>query len=205
MSQKSRGRLPRAVRDGAIAYVSVVTSVPARLILSEVRDRPVARARQQVMWFLRKEGFSYPEIGRVMGRDHSTVVHAFNSVELRHPSPTFEIIHRFNPPIHNARAPKQANILPMKQTRDRLASPISPPKTWPTEQRIRDGVMAAALCNGIEPEYVLSGSRRPAAVLARKAAWADLIGDGYPLFGIAAVWGCDRKSLYRVKREMEAA
>ena len=45
-------------------------------IFSPSRRLPVLRARKEVMIRLRADGFSTTQIGRWMGRDHSTVIHA---------------------------------------------------------------------------------------------------------------------------------
>jgi chromosomal replication initiation ATPase DnaA len=44
-------------------------------ILGRCRLRTVYRARQQVMRRLRADGFSYTQIGRWIGRDHTTVMY----------------------------------------------------------------------------------------------------------------------------------
>ena len=49
--------------------------VTADAILSASARRPVARARGDVMRRLRADGFTVTQIGRWLGRDHSTVSH----------------------------------------------------------------------------------------------------------------------------------
>jgi len=44
------------------------------------RGRAPSDARQAVMRRLRADGFSYPEIGMMMGRHHTTVMHACRKV-----------------------------------------------------------------------------------------------------------------------------
>ena len=50
--------------------------VPLALVLSPLRYRSIATARHAVMRRLRERGLSYPEIGWLMGRDHTTVLAA---------------------------------------------------------------------------------------------------------------------------------
>ena len=63
--------------------VAEATGIPAKHILSKSRTAPVARARQIVMYEARKAGLSYPQIGRALGRDHSTVVMGVRTEEKR--------------------------------------------------------------------------------------------------------------------------
>lgn len=65
----------------AVRYVAACTNIPEDLILSDVRMKPVAHARQQVMWFLHAEGYGFSAIGRAFGRDHSTVMFAVERIE----------------------------------------------------------------------------------------------------------------------------
>ncbi len=45
------------------------------LILSKRRDRPLVNARQHIAVGLREKGYSYPQIGRVMNRHHTSIMH----------------------------------------------------------------------------------------------------------------------------------
>ena len=61
-----------------LSYVyeeSRARGVPVELVMSRSRRRSAVRARQAVMRRLRADGFSTVQIGRWLGRDHSTVVH----------------------------------------------------------------------------------------------------------------------------------
>jgi len=49
-------------------------------IFGKRRHAPIARARQEAFTALRWYGFSYPQIGRIFGRDHSTVIHGVRKV-----------------------------------------------------------------------------------------------------------------------------
>lgn len=47
---------------------------------SDSRKRSLFRCRQSIATQAREEGFSFPQIGRALNRDHSTVVHAVRTV-----------------------------------------------------------------------------------------------------------------------------
>lgn len=65
-----RQRLMRIV--AAVAYEH---AVEVGEIMGSCRQKPLARARFDAWHRLRREGLSYPQIGRMFGRDHSTVVY----------------------------------------------------------------------------------------------------------------------------------
>lgn len=52
--------------------------------IEAIRDRDNARhvtnARMTACWLLRESGMSYPEIGRAVGRDHTTAMHACRTI-----------------------------------------------------------------------------------------------------------------------------
>lgn len=80
---RNKATLPQSVRDQVIREVSEETGVTPEEILSSSRNGKPTRARALVMWRLREmvgdnglPKYSYPVIGRAMGRDHTTVVHA---------------------------------------------------------------------------------------------------------------------------------
>lgn len=73
--------------------------------------------------------------------------------------------------------------------------------TRPTRDQVEAAATKAAEAAGVPVAAVLGVTRRPAPVRARKAAWLSLISRGYSVIGTAFVWGCDRKSIQRVKRE----
>ena len=72
-------------RGDRIGRVVAVTAAhfavsPAQVTGSE-RGRDVVRARMVAAWLLRQDGRSYPEIGRALGKDHTTVMHAVKRVD----------------------------------------------------------------------------------------------------------------------------
>jgi chromosomal replication initiation ATPase DnaA len=66
-------RISRPVLDAVLGEVSLAHQVPWDEIVSLKRGK-VGLARHHCMWLLRQRGYSYPEIGRAMGRDHSSVI-----------------------------------------------------------------------------------------------------------------------------------
>ncbi len=74
----------RATFALVLSEVSLQLHVPAPIILSKDRRDFVAFARQVAMYLCRKmTGQSYPKIGAFFTRDHSTVVHAEQSLAMR--------------------------------------------------------------------------------------------------------------------------
>lgn len=78
----SRTRLPRAIRPAMAETVRQYAIkagdeylVSAREILSPCRRALVVHARNSVMRRLRDDGYSTPQIGELLDRDHSTVLH----------------------------------------------------------------------------------------------------------------------------------
>lgn len=66
----------------AVIPVSVVSGVPSNKILSNIRRRDIFHARALTTWIAYRTGdLSYAHVGRVMGRDHSTVRHAVHMVD----------------------------------------------------------------------------------------------------------------------------
>jgi hypothetical protein len=55
--------------------------VTLELLAGRVRTASVARARVSVWRWLRSEGLSWPEIGQLFGRDHTTVMVQVKAVE----------------------------------------------------------------------------------------------------------------------------
>lgn len=67
-----------------IAAVAAETGISARAISSENRTVKVSAARQEVMRRAYSTGrYSLPEIGRALGRDHTTVSHGVRRASAR--------------------------------------------------------------------------------------------------------------------------
>jgi chromosomal replication initiation ATPase DnaA len=68
--------------ERVLAEVSLLTGVPLAAIASGTRTQHVAYARQLAMYAVRElTSLSYPAIGRLFGRDHTTVLHAHRLIE----------------------------------------------------------------------------------------------------------------------------
>lgn len=76
-------RIPGQKLRGVLREVSEASGIPIARILGPSRVRPVVEARQLVCHVLRRHGMSYPQIGKVIGRDHTTVIHSVRAVEAR--------------------------------------------------------------------------------------------------------------------------
>ena len=64
-----------------------VYGISEKLLLSPSRRPELVRARQQIIRILRDfGGLSYPEIGRRLNRDHSTIIHSYESA-INNPEP----------------------------------------------------------------------------------------------------------------------
>jgi chromosomal replication initiator protein len=74
---------PRAniAPDAIVQAVCAYFNVSKRALLGPARARIVARPRQMLMYLLRTEtGMPLEEVGRMVGRDHSTVIHAVDKI-----------------------------------------------------------------------------------------------------------------------------
>jgi len=72
------GRLAEALTD----RLAEVTGVDSARMFGRDRHRHVARSRMVAVWATRRAtGASYPQLGEVWGRDHSTMVHAVQVVD----------------------------------------------------------------------------------------------------------------------------
>lgn len=77
-------RKPRWTIEQVVAGVSAELGVPIKKLLSRDRSGHVAFVRQVAAYFCRRlTGLSFPVIGEHLGRDHSTVIHAFNLISSR--------------------------------------------------------------------------------------------------------------------------
>ena len=65
-----------------IQTVSNFYSVPVDQIMSDRRSKDTVQPRQMAMYLVRKmTNYSLPEIGKVFGRDHTTVMHACDKID----------------------------------------------------------------------------------------------------------------------------
>lgn len=74
----------RATAQRAIQQAAMRFDVPPHEILSKTRNVPRAgEARQYVYLRMWAEGLAFAEIGRLMGRDHTTVMHGVRKAALK--------------------------------------------------------------------------------------------------------------------------
>jgi chromosomal replication initiation ATPase DnaA len=81
---KQLGELPQKVQH-VVIDVCAEHSVSITRVLDGCQRRPYARARQEIIWRLRHMPWgakgkppSLPQIGRWLGRDHTSVLHAYH-------------------------------------------------------------------------------------------------------------------------------
>jgi chromosomal replication initiation ATPase DnaA len=63
--------------------VSLLNSVNLSLMMSGIRQRPYAHARQEVFRRAYYAGYSLTEIGDEFGLDHTTILHGIRAAEKR--------------------------------------------------------------------------------------------------------------------------
>lgn len=68
--------MPKARIADIIHHATVLSNVTAEDLRGLRRHRGIARVRQAVCLVANEHGHPYAEIGRRLGRDHSTVIHA---------------------------------------------------------------------------------------------------------------------------------
>jgi chromosomal replication initiation ATPase DnaA len=81
--------LSDAVFRTVVAEVAARHGVIPKLITSDSCARIASFPRQEVMWLLRQRGYSTIQIGRALGRDHSTVIHGARAHAARMASDQF--------------------------------------------------------------------------------------------------------------------
>lgn len=81
-------RKPVLVGEKILHEVALKHRFKVEDLKSKGCKRALIKARQEAMYRLREEGkFSFPQIGRMVGRDHSTVIHGYQMHKSRHLSP----------------------------------------------------------------------------------------------------------------------
>jgi chromosomal replication initiation ATPase DnaA len=78
------GFTPREATLALVDWVARTHSVTLEDVMSRSRERAIAVARQEVFWRLYMGGKSSIQIGRMFGRDHTTVLHGIRRAEVRH-------------------------------------------------------------------------------------------------------------------------
>ena len=72
------------VLNAMFSRVLQETGISRREIVSEVREHAVIEARFAMYLALRKHGYSTPTIGKMLNRDHSTIVDGIRSARKRY-------------------------------------------------------------------------------------------------------------------------
>ena len=62
-------------------WVSAITGIAPAEMLSPIRSQHVVRARAIYTYIMRLHGLSYPQIGRYLNRDHTTVMNLYRHFE----------------------------------------------------------------------------------------------------------------------------
>ena len=70
--------LARSITEAATAH-----GVAPHRVAGPDRDRPAAQARQDVYLALREAGWTLPQIGKAMNRDHTTVMSGIAAAQAR--------------------------------------------------------------------------------------------------------------------------
>jgi len=66
---------PREKSLSDIGLVALKHGLTRHDILGRVKTTHICRARHEAFYTFRRRGWSYAEIGRLFGRDHSTIIH----------------------------------------------------------------------------------------------------------------------------------
>lgn len=64
----------------SITHILLAHNLTWEQITGTGKIRPYVMCRRSIVWLLHCQGWSSPRIGRLMKRDHSTVLHALNEV-----------------------------------------------------------------------------------------------------------------------------
>lgn len=76
-------RAPHDAIAAIVAEVSAATGISANEIMGRKKWGQISAARQMVYYIALRNGLSLPAIGRVFGRDHTTVLHGINAEKAR--------------------------------------------------------------------------------------------------------------------------
>jgi hypothetical protein len=68
--------MPATRLQAFIDATEAVTGVPAESLTGDSRAPILVAARRVLNWAMREDGQSYPQIGRMFGRDHTTILHS---------------------------------------------------------------------------------------------------------------------------------
>jgi chromosomal replication initiation ATPase DnaA len=165
-------------------------------VLGPCRHRTAARARRAIWAALRETtSLSYPEIGRLFERDHTTILNgvalaAREALSTPAPLARTRPPSRPEPPLAGAAAARAAALR-------RLPTPDA--RTW------LDVVRTACAAEGAPLVDVLEGRTSQSAARARHAAWRELRALRYSLSEIGEPFGVDHRTVLGVISEARAA
>jgi chromosomal replication initiation ATPase DnaA len=72
----SRGMTPRQSNMMEMEAIAKVYGYTAEEVVGKNRQKKLVEVRRKCVVMLREKGYSTTEIGRIMNRDHSTIVHS---------------------------------------------------------------------------------------------------------------------------------
>lgn len=67
--------------DRVVTMVSVLHKTDSETICGPSQEAEVMEARRDVVWVLRRSGFSSPKIGAVLNRDHTSILYLLKTTE----------------------------------------------------------------------------------------------------------------------------
>lgn len=83
--EKPRREMPQTKAQAVIKAVAEITGIKISGILGLGRHKSLVDARRVISWILIKEmGLSYPTVGRLLSRDHSTIINQIRTCQPRH-------------------------------------------------------------------------------------------------------------------------
>ena len=77
----TRGMTPRQANILEMEVIARKYGYTAEDVIGKNRQKQLVSVRRQCVVMLREKGYSTTEIGRIMNRDHSTIVHALQMVK----------------------------------------------------------------------------------------------------------------------------
>jgi len=66
---------PREKSLSDIGLIALKHNLTRHDLLGRSRYPHISQARHEAFYYFRRKGWSYPQIGKLFGRDHSTVIH----------------------------------------------------------------------------------------------------------------------------------
>lgn len=74
---------PRVTVRSIAQEVATAENFPVDRVLGKDRSHEACRVREKVCFIARERGFSFPQIGRTLGRNHTTIINAVRNEERR--------------------------------------------------------------------------------------------------------------------------